>query len=131
MRVISFDASQDIPIIDALVRGPRDFHRIRLVFDTGAGMTQIDAAVIERLGYTPRDGEHRIAVTDSTGKSVEGYTIRLSELSLLGRRFEAPLVGAFDFTHFDTYAIHGLFGWDFIKTLHLEMNGPQGELNVF
>ena len=131
MRVVTFDPGQDIPIIDALVRGPRDYHRVRLVFDTGAGMTQIDSTVVELLGYSPRDGEERLSVTDATGKSVEGYSIRLKELTLLGARLESPLVGTFDFSHFDNYRIHGLLGWDIIRTLHLEMDGPNGVLKIY
>lgn len=50
MRVIKFDRSQDIPIIDAKIRGPLGTRRIRLVFDTGCGLTQIDTCLIENIG---------------------------------------------------------------------------------
>ena len=52
MKVVKFDRSQDIPIIEAMLQGPRQGGRARLVFDTGSGLTQIDTALMEELGYS-------------------------------------------------------------------------------
>ena len=44
MRIIRFDPKQELPVIEASIKGPKGRRRIRLVFDTGAGSTQIDTA---------------------------------------------------------------------------------------
>ena len=131
MQIVSFDASQEIPIIDAVVRGPRDFHRVRLVFDTGSGLTQFDTNLVETLGYSASDGDQRLVIVGATGEEVEGYSLCVESLTLLGRKLEKVRIGVFDFSHYDRYRIHGLFGWDIIKQLHLDMDGPAGILKVF
>ena len=50
MQVISFDRTQDIPIVDAIILGPITHERVRLVFDSGCGLTQIDTGLIESIG---------------------------------------------------------------------------------
>ena len=35
MRVISFDRTQDIPVVDVIVSGSGSYERVRLVFDSG------------------------------------------------------------------------------------------------
>ena len=62
MQLIRFDRLQDIPIVDVLIRGPRCQERVRLVFDSGCGTTQIDTGLIESIGYTAREATHSITV---------------------------------------------------------------------
>ncbi len=52
MREIVFDRADRIPIIGAHIRGPRRVHRVRLVFDTGCGLTQLNNHLIESIGYS-------------------------------------------------------------------------------
>ena len=40
-------------------------------------------------------------------------------------------VAAFDFSNWEEEGIDGLLGWDMIRLLHLEMDGPKGKLIVF
>ena len=131
MQLVSVDASQEIPIVDAVVRGRRDFHRVRLVFDTGSGLTQLDTNLIETLGYSASDGEQRLVIVGATGEEVDGFSLRVESLAFLGHKLSNARVGVFDFSHHDRYGIHGLLGWDIIKQLHLELNGPAGMLKVF
>lgn len=131
MQIISFDPSQDIPVVDAVVRGPHDLHRVRLVFDTGSGLTQLDTELVDALGYSSKDGLERLFTLSATGEEVEGYSIRLGSLSALGKHFRELRIGAFDFSHYQHYRIHGLLGWDIIRQLNLEMQGPAGVLKVF
>jgi hypothetical protein len=46
MQIISFDRTQDIPVVDAIISGPITYERVRLVFDSGCGLTQIDTGEI-------------------------------------------------------------------------------------
>jgi predicted aspartyl protease len=131
MQVVSFDTAEDIPIIDAVVKGSRDFHRVRLVFDTGTGLTQLDTELVESLGYSAKDGLEHIFMTTAAGEEVEGYSLRIGNLSVLGKSFRDVRIGAFDFTHYGRYRIDGLLGWDLIKTLDLEMCGQAGVLKIF
>ena len=131
MQIVSFDTTQDIPVVDAVVKGPRDLHRVRLVFDTGSGLTQLDTALVESLGYSAKDGLEHIFMTTAAGEEVEGYSLFVGSLSIFGKILHEVRVGAFDFTHYGRYKIHGLLGWDIIKTLDLEMRGPAGVLKVF
>lgn len=131
MQLVAVDNSQEIPIIDAVVRGRRDSHRVRLVLDTGSGLTQLDTNLIETLGYSASDGDQRLVIVGATGEEVDEFSLRVECLTFLGHKLVKPRIGAFDFSHHDRYGIHGLLGWDIIKTLHLELDGPAGSLKVF
>jgi len=51
-RVFKFDISEPLLLVFAKITGKRRKRPVRLVFDTGAFMTQITTPVIEGLGYT-------------------------------------------------------------------------------
>jgi len=61
----------------------------------------------------------------------EGYALRIKGLQVFNLPFQNQLVAAYDFNNLATEGIDGLLGFDVIKQLHLEMNGPGGELTVF
>jgi hypothetical protein len=131
MQILKIDQSQQIPLIYAIAEGPMGKRRLKLVFDTGCGTTQIDTALLENLGYSASDGLERVIVTGPAGDPHEGYTLRLSGLSVFDSPFTEPIVAAYDFDRFSRYGIQGLLGWDVIKQLHLELDGPAGLLKVF
>jgi len=131
MQVLKIDQAQEIPLIDSIASGPRGKRRLKLVFDTGCGTTQIDTALLENLGYSAFDGIERATVRGPAGDPQEGYTLKLARLAVLGRSFSSPIVAAYDFDNFSRYGIDGLLGWDLIKHLHLELDGPGGILKVF
>lgn len=103
----------------------------RLIFDTGAALTQFSTRIIDGLGYSARDGIREAVVSGPTGPLDSGYTLRIDEIVVLGKSFPKPIVAAFDFDHLDNAKIDGLLGFDLIKEFHLELNGPKGELIVF
>lgn len=131
MRVIRFDPNQELPVIEASIKGPKGRRRIRLVFDTGAGSTQIDTGRIEAVGYSARSGECRVTVRGPAGDKQEGYLVNAEALSVFGKSFWGIPVGVYDFENFAQYGIDGLLGFDVIKQLHLEMDGPKGMLRIF
>ena len=131
MRVIDFDPDAVIPIVNVKVRGPAASYRARLVFDTGCGLTQLNTDVVEFIGYSAAQGEQVIRISGATGEAQQGYSISVAGLSLFGRRFRNVLVGAMDFEHLGRQRIDGLLGWDVIKKLRIELDGPRGRLVVY
>jgi ABC-type dipeptide/oligopeptide/nickel transport system ATPase component len=117
MRLIQFDRSQEIPIVDGLVFGPRKHERLRLVFDSGCGKTQIDTCVIESIGYSASDSIGVTVVKGPSGDTQEGYLVRVKDFQLFGRSFSNMEIGAHDFDQFAKYEIDGLLGVDVIKQL--------------
>lgn len=55
MRIVKFDPGSELPIVEARIRGKQGSRSLRLVFDTGAGSTQIHTARIEAIGYSAID----------------------------------------------------------------------------
>jgi hypothetical protein len=130
MRIVRFDPEEDIPLVDAVLRGPRDRARARLVFDTGAARTQIDTGFAEGLGYSARHAVETTSVLGPAGDEQPGYLIRLETLSVLGLRFRDLLIAVYDFENFGRYQIDGLLGFDVIRRLRLELDGPAGLLTI-
>ena len=131
MRLIHFDRSKEIPIVDALVFGPRKHERLRLVFDSGCGKTQIDTSVIESLGYSARESIGLTVVKGPSGDTQEGYLVRVLDFKLFGISFPEMEVGAHDFDQFAKYEIDGLLGFEVIKQLRFEIDGPEGLLKIY
>lgn len=130
-RIYKFDRSNNTPIISARLFGNGNSLNVRLIFDTGAALTQLSTQIIDALGYSARDGIQEAVVSGPTGPLESGYTLRINEIVVLGKRIAQPVVAAFDFDHLENANIDGLLGFDLIKEFHLEMNGPNGELVVF
>lgn len=116
--------------MDAVLQGPRDWARARLVFDTGAAKTQLDTGFAEDLGYSARDATDVTSVLGPAGDQQYGYLVRVQALSVLGHRFDDLAVALFDFDNFTRYQIDGLLGFDVIKLLRLEFDGPAGILTI-
>lgn len=130
-RTYKFNRSTRTPLISGSVFGNTLSSRVRLVFDTGAAITQLSTRIVEGLGYSARDGVNAAVMTGPTGPLETGYSLHVRKLSVLGKTFSLPLVAAFDFDHLDKAKIDGLLGFDLIKEFHLELNGRDGELIVF
>jgi len=131
VQIFKFDPDQEIPVVTALIRGPRTAQKVRLVFDTGSGITQIDTGVIDDIGYSVASAEYVTNIRGPIGDTQPGYVLPTESFTIFGLIFKNLKVGAFDFDNFAAYDIDGLLGFDIIKQLHLEMNGPQGELRIF
>lgn len=130
MREVRLDPNWEIPTLEVVLGNPRKSTvRASLVFDTGAGLTQVDVGLIERLGYSANDAVEIRRVKGAVGESIEGYVVKVSRLSVFGKLLKDVPVLAYDFENFR--GIDGLLGWDVIKQLHLELNGQDGILKVF
>lgn len=131
MQLIRFDRKQDIPIVDALVVGPRSYERVKLVFDSGCGTTQIHTGVMESIGYSARLASRTMVVKGPVGEEVEGYIVNVQKLNLFGHAVTGMEVGVYDFDNFAHFGIDGLLGFDLIKQMHFDLNGPEGLLKIF
>ncbi len=131
MQIINFDRTQDIPIVDAIILGPITHERVRLVFDSGCGLTQIDTGLIESIGYSASYAKRTMSVRGPVGDEVQGYVVGLESFKLFGYSISNLEVGDYDFDNFAHFGIDGLLGFDLIKQMHFELNGPQGLLKIF
>ena len=131
MREVKFDVEAELPIVEVRIRGKQGSRMLRLVFDTGAGNTQVHTPRIEAVGYSAIDALGLMSVEGPAGDSMEGYLIALKGLSVFGKNFANVQIGVYDSDNFTKYGIDGLLGFDIIKQLHIEMNGPKGTLKVF
>jgi hypothetical protein len=53
MREVRLDSNWEIPTVEVVLGGSNNGTvRASLVFDTGAGLTQVDVGLVERLGYS-------------------------------------------------------------------------------
>ena len=81
-----FDIADPLPVIIARVKGKLRNRPIRLIFDTGAFMTQISTRVVEELGYTALDATEPISATGPSGPIEEGYALKVEALELLSKK---------------------------------------------
>lgn len=131
MQIINFDRTQDIPVVDAIISGPITYERVRLVFDSGCGLTQIDTGLIESIGYSSGNAKRTMSVRGPVGDEVEGYVVGLESFNLFGYSISNLEVGVYDFDNFAHFGIDGLLGFDLIKQMHFELNGAEGLLKIF
>ena len=131
MRIIHFDRSKEIPIVDALVFGRTKHERVRLVFDSGCGTTQIHVGVVRSIGYSDKDSKQITSVQGASGEKQDGFLLKIQELQLFGISFANMNVAAHDFGHFSRYGIDGLLGFDVIKQLKFKLDGPEGLLKIY
>ena len=131
MKILKIDKDEPLPLVYAVIKGKRKERRVRLVFDTGAFMTQLSTMVVEELGYSARDGISEVVARGPSGPLDHGYTLKVGDFHVLGGRFSNLEIAAFDFNNLQADKIDGLLGFDIIRQLHLELNGPKGQLIVF
>ena len=65
------------------------------------------------------------------GAEEKGYMVCVPRLTFLGSFAENVELAIFDMDYLGNKNIDGLFGWDFVRLFHLEMDGPGGILKVF
>ena len=131
MRCFRFDPASRTPIVTALIAGSRGTRKLRLIFDTGAEMTQFHAARMSEVGYSAAQAIAKASVVGAGGIEASGHVVLLEKLFVLGSKAEGLKVGVFDMEHLNSRRIDGLLVWDVIKAFHLEMVGPDGLLKIF
>ena len=131
MRSFHFNPASRAPIVTALITGPRGTRKVRLIFDTGAELTQFHADTMHKIGYSSSDAVAKTNVIGAGGIEGNGYIVNLQKLFVLGSKAETFQVGVFEMKYLNAQRLDGLLGWDVIRAFHLEMIGPEGILKVF
>ncbi len=131
MREFRFNASQPAPVVSALLVGPNATRKVKLIFDTGAALTQFHEPTINKVGYSVKDKFADCVSSGTAGNPDQGYLIKASKLFVLGAKATDVPIGVFQMSNLEEDAIDGLLGWDLIREFHLEMNGPEGILRIF
>ena len=130
-RVVKFDRTQEIPVVRGVLSGKHEKIVVKLAFDSGAGLTQFHTPIIEALRYSITDALEIRHFYGPTGETQSGYTLAAAQFEIFGIKFPQLVIGAYDMENLVATGIDGLLGFDLIKQMHFEMNGPQGELTVF
>jgi hypothetical protein len=131
MTEFRFDRNESTPYVSCLITGPRRTSRVLLVFDTGCAKTQLREETLAELGFREADrvGTARSIGVEGVGK--EGPVYKASRFFVFGKRFTDWKVAGFSMKSFIGKEIDGLLGWDIIRELHVEMDGPQGILKIY
>ena len=125
--ITPFDRSRDLIIVDAEVWGPSRSELISLALDTGSSETVIAPDVIDRLGYSVRDGDDITRVRSAVGEEF-GYTLRVRQFATLGFTMTTYRVHVFDLAA--GYGIDGLIGLSFLNDFNYEIRSRDGLIRV-
>jgi predicted aspartyl protease len=113
----SFVCDRELIIVEAEVVGPARAMEARLVLDTGAAATMLTPRVIEKVGYTRRDGFKKAKVHTAIGEE-HGYWLRVAEFTVLGVTTTNFALTVFPLGHKD---IDGLVGMNFLRHFNFEV----------
>lgn len=127
MIVTAFDRDAPLIVVTGRVVGPLGPRRVELVLDTGAEETIIAPEVLDKLGYSARDGDAFSSVSSIIGREV-GYFIRVRSFEALGYTLPDFRVAAHDFP--DGFGIDGLLGLSFLRRFDLDLRWKTGEIHL-
>ena len=131
MLRLNFDPQAELILAHADINGPNGRDQLRLVFDTGASRTEIAQDRLLALGYTEAHKVTDLGIEGVTGPTHHTFSVRLDSFSALGVTCHDLEVAFVDFSKWKKDQIDGLLGWNFIRTLHYEQNGPLGLLTIY
>jgi aspartyl protease family protein len=127
MKITRFNRKLDLIIVHARVWSPRSGRRLRLALDTGSSDTVVSPDLVEKLGYSVRDGEDIMTVRSATGKE-QGWSLRVKRFSALGFAVPDYRLHVFDLATGDD--IDGLIGLSFLDQFNYEVRSIEGRLRV-
>jgi len=96
------------------------------VLDTGAAATTLTPQVIEKVGYTRRDGFKKAKVHTAIGEE-HGYWLRVAEFTVLGVATPDFALTVFPLGHKD---IDGLVGMNFLRHFNFEVRPADRQILV-
>jgi predicted aspartyl protease len=123
----SFVHDRELIVVEAEVVGPAGrTTEARLVLDTGAAATTLTPRVLEKVGYTRRDGFKRAKVHTAIGEE-HGYWVRVAEFTVLGVATPNFALTVFPLGHKD---IDGLAGMNFLRHFNVEIRPADRQIVV-
>jgi predicted aspartyl protease len=129
VKVTRFEPDRDLIIVEGRIWGPRlrQSRSIQLVLDTGAAETIVIPAVLDELGYNPREGEAITVMRSAVGRE-EGYLIRVARFGCLGHVSNEFRVHVQDLP--EGWGIEGLIGLTFLRQFNYEIRSAEGRILV-
>src|ERR1041384_1688854 len=113
----SFVRDRELILVEAEVVGPARTWSARLVLDTGAAATTLTPQVIEKIGYSRRDGYKKARVHTAIGEE-HGYSLHVAEFSVLDVTTPNFALTVFPLGHKE---IDGLVGMNFLRHFNFEV----------
>ena len=89
MRTFHFNPKARAPIVTGLITGPKGVRKVRLIFDTGAEVTQFSVDAMVKVGYPQSHSLGKALVIGAGGVEAEGYHVNLRNLFVLGAKAES------------------------------------------
>lgn len=112
-----FVRDRELIVVEAEVVGPARTWSSRLVLDTGAAATTLTPQVVEKIGYSERDGYKKAKVHTAIGEE-RGYWLRVAQLTVLDVMTPNFALTVFPLGHKD---IDGLVGMNFLRHFNFEI----------
>ena len=112
-----FVRNRELILVEAEVVGPTRTWGARLVLDTGAAATTLTPQVVEKIGYSRRDGYKKAKVHTAIGEE-HGYWLRVAEFSVMAVATPNFALTVFPLGHKD---IDGLVGMNFLRHFNFEI----------
>ena len=114
----SFVRSRELILVDAEVIGRAGrTTNARLVVDTGAAATTLTPKLVERIGYSRKDGYKDAKVHTAIGEE-RGYWLHVAQLDVLGIATPNFAVTVFPLGHQN---LDGLIGMNFLRNFNFEI----------
>jgi len=114
----SFVRSRELCLVEAEVVGRAGrTTEARLVVDTGAAATTLTPKLVERIGYSRKDGYKDARVHTAIGEEL-GYWLRVAQLDVLGIATPNFAVTVFPLGHPN---LDGLVGMNFLRHFNFEI----------
>jgi predicted aspartyl protease len=127
VKVTRIDRSRGLLVVKAQIWGPHCDQTLSLAIDTAAADTVVTPELIDKLGYSPRDGERITTVRTAIGKE-HGYSLRVKRFFTLGFAVPDYRINVFDLATGDD--IDGLIGLSFLDELNDEVRSKEGRIRV-
>jgi predicted aspartyl protease len=113
--------------VEARVWSEREYRELLLVIDTGASITSLEPAILQGLGYSPRDAILRTRVPSPAGVQ-RGQLFRVPRFNALG--FELPSFVVQSLALNDEYGVDGLLGMNFLDHYNFTVRPQDGEIEL-
>lgn len=127
MKVTRFAPRAPLVFVRAHLYGPRRSAQLNLAFDTGSEQTLIVPEMLDRTGYSARDGEAITVIRSAIGRE-PGYMLRVERLRCLGHEVRDFCVHAHDLP--EGIGIDGLLGLSFLRQFNYEVRSAEGRIFV-
>ena len=123
----SFVRSRELILVEAEVVGRAGrATEARLVVDTGAAATTLTPKLVERIGYSRKDGYKDARVHTAIGEE-RGYWLRVAQLDVLGIATPNFAVTIFPLGHQN---LDGLVGMNFLRHFNFEVRPDEQRIVV-